>query len=453
MISGHLLDAMIAGISARLAAKTDGTASWERICVESLTFSNVLRLSSERWKNYETDKAFTHLRTIGDALRGGTINHLLFPLNIHDIHWAVLEVHAVHMTISYADTLNWSWPTEDINQITSWLEHHGFKSFAMSNRTSHGMQLDAFSCGVAAINTIKHAVFDDKLFADENKFCLRMEEFLALAYSHLKTGADDIHGSEHHSDYGPESSSDIEVFDSPGLLLDAPSPVEPVSPLPPARQKTVTSHQTVSLKPEAGALAQGHRLLWFFPKIPFAWEVEDQEWNEHRLHIQQFEHQAHKRENARERKQKQRAREKATKQSNLNKNINTILHDDTSTQSSSVNIAQASNPHRDLPTRIGYGMSPIQIERELKRMDPARFSQISAQVIGTWIDRSGTRPVWKKEVVDRAARGCLPRDTSTRSHVLTPFPNVMKTIIDDLWALRTVGVALDTTRCRGLIIA
>ncbi|KIJ15728.1 hypothetical protein PAXINDRAFT_11321 [Paxillus involutus ATCC 200175] len=154
----------------------------------------------------------------------------------------------------------------------------------MSNRTLHGMQLDAFSCGVAAINTIKHAVFDDELFADENKFCLRMEEFLALAYSHLETGADDVHGSEHHSDYSPESSSNIEVFNSPGLLLD-------VSPLPPARQKM------------AGALAQGHGLLRFFPKvsqeehlknarIPSAWEVEDQERNEHRLCIQQFEHQA-----------------------------------------------------------------------------------------------------------------------------------------------------------------
>ncbi|KAG2028826.1 hypothetical protein BDR03DRAFT_882592, partial [Suillus americanus] len=103
--------------------------------------------------------------------------------------------------------------------------------------------------------------------------------------------------------------------------------------------------------------------------------------------------------------------------------------------------------------RVGYGMSPIEIERELKRVDPSRFHGISAQVIGRWIDQSGTRPVWRASVLARVQKGNLPLTTATPPGILAKYPEVTKTIIEDLRALRAVGVALDTMRCRGVIIA
>jgi len=98
-------------------------------------------------------------------------------------------------------------------------------------------------------------------------------------------------------------------------------------------------------------------------------------------------------------------------------------------------------------------MSPVGIERELKRIDPARFGGISAQVIGRWIDHSGTRPRWHANVLAHVQRGNLPLTTATPTGILSKYPNVVKTIVEDLRALRTVGVALDTIRCRGIIIA
>ncbi|KAG2359742.1 hypothetical protein BDR07DRAFT_1360856 [Suillus spraguei] len=42
---------------------------------------------------------------------------------------------------------------------------------------------------------------------------------------------------------------------------------------------------------------------------------------------------------------------------------------------------------------------------------------------------------------------------NTRKSILTPYPDMVKTIINDLQSLRQVGVALDTLRCRGIILA
>jgi hypothetical protein len=98
-------------------------------------------------------------------------------------------------------------------------------------------------------------------------------------------------------------------------------------------------------------------------------------------------------------------------------------------------------------------MSPIEIERELKRVDPSRFRGISAQVIGRWIDHSGTRPVWHANVLACVQKGNLPLTTATPPSILSKYPDVTKAIIEDLCALRTVGVALDTMRCCGIIIA
>ena len=103
--------------------------------------------------------------------------------------------------------------------------------------------------------------------------------------------------------------------------------------------------------------------------------------------------------------------------------------------------------------RVGYGMSPVQIEHELKRIDPTCFAGIHVQVIGSWIDHSGTQPAWHVNVLARVQKGNLPLTKATPPGILSKYPNVVKTIVEDLRALRTVGAALDTMHCCGVIIA
>lgn len=86
-------------------------------------------------------------------------------------------------------------------------------------------------------------------------------------------------------------------------------------------------------------------------------------------------------------------------------------------------------------------------------MDPIRFRRISAQVIGRWIDNSGTHPAWHSNVLVHAHRGNLPLTTATPPGILSKYPDVVKTIVEDLRALCMVGVALDTICCCDIIIA
>jgi hypothetical protein len=102
---------------------------------------------------------------------------------------------------------------------------------------------------------------------------------------------------------------------------------------------------------------------------------------------------------------------------------------------------------------VGYGMSPKSIEREVKVLDPVKFKALTPQVIGQWIDHTGTHPRWTDKVLDHAKCGAHPEDTTTHKSILTPYPNVISVIVKDLCMLHKAGTALDITCCCSLIIA
>jgi Ulp1 family protease len=131
-------------------------------------------------------KAFKCLCYIGDCLCDGTLQHVIFPINITNFHWAVFEVDASQQEICYSDSLDWTCPSADINAIRCWLKQHNFKPFCKALSMPHGAQCDSYLCGVAALNTIHHAVSQTPLFSDDAKDILHMEEFLVLAYSHVE---------------------------------------------------------------------------------------------------------------------------------------------------------------------------------------------------------------------------------------------------------------------------
>jgi len=102
---------------------------------------------------------------------------------------------------------------------------------------------------------------------------------------------------------------------------------------------------------------------------------------------------------------------------------------------------------------VGYGMSPVEICREVKNLNPVAFASLTPQVVGRWIDRSGVKPVWHEKVLQRAADGNRPGGQDTRLPLLAKHPDVVQQIVDQLKKLRLAGIPLDTARCRGIIIA
>ncbi|KAG1745466.1 uncharacterized protein EDB91DRAFT_1220390 [Suillus paluster] len=179
MVNGRVLDALIAAINDRVDEHND-------TAVETLDFSNLLFLGDTRWSKYHFDKAFTRLHYLGDSLHDGTIQRVIFPVNVANVHWAIVSVDASTRMILYGDSLGWSMPSSYVDAIRRWLKNHGFAPFGKGS-LSHGEQTDSFSCAIVALNTIKYAVFrHHPLFTDDSKYHLHMEEFLMLTKSHFK---------------------------------------------------------------------------------------------------------------------------------------------------------------------------------------------------------------------------------------------------------------------------
>jgi hypothetical protein len=94
LIHGCVLDSMIAAVVEQMWASDD--ENLQSVSVEPLDFADILQLNEKRWNNYEMDRAFIHLHTIGSALHDGTLHCVLFPINIDNVHWAVIEVNTVN---------------------------------------------------------------------------------------------------------------------------------------------------------------------------------------------------------------------------------------------------------------------------------------------------------------------------------------------------------------------
>ncbi|KAG2341697.1 hypothetical protein BDR05DRAFT_949526 [Suillus weaverae] len=404
-IGGRLVDTMIAAVVERMQASQNGHL--QTICVESLILMNTLHLSEKWWANYETEKAFTCLCAISSVLCEGTLQRVLFPINIHNIYWAAIEI--LLGGIGLLMTL--------IPFVIGWA--------ITASLNLCGQQLDSFLCGIAAINTIKHTMFCDPLFDYNNAFSLYMEEFLDLAYDHLE----------------PEET----LSDAESKHETQPSISTPPSSMQTNKQK-LNLHTTDA--------DQNKGLFRFFPKVsheehlqhawkPFTWELKDQERDHYQQEFNKFEKATHKCRRATERKRK-------------SEHVKKLLW--SNPQPQAITIAEASCPYCQLQRQAHSKCTcnlgqKLQIECKLKQIDPTRFAGIHAQVIGSWIDHSGTRPAWHANVLACVQKGNLPLTKATPPGILSKYPDVVKTIVEDLHALRTVGVALDTMCCHGVIIA
>ncbi|KAG1836696.1 hypothetical protein DFJ58DRAFT_669452 [Suillus subalutaceus] len=161
-INGCLIDALIMSVVHKYMLSDPENCS--RVAIKPLALSTALRCDASQWKEYATHNAFKCLRYIGDCLHDGTLQCVIFPINITNLHWAVFEVNASQQEILYGDSLDWTCPSADIDVMRCWLKQHSFKPFRKALGMPHGDQHDLYSCAVAALNTIHHAIFQDHCF-------------------------------------------------------------------------------------------------------------------------------------------------------------------------------------------------------------------------------------------------------------------------------------------------
>ncbi|KAG1893991.1 uncharacterized protein F5891DRAFT_1195685 [Suillus fuscotomentosus] len=299
MVNGRLLDALVAVINDHVD-EHNGTV------VETLDFANVLLL---------------------DLLHDGTIQHVIFPINVANVHWAIISMDASTQMILYGDSLEWSMPSSYVDAMRHWLKNHGFAPFGKGS-LSHGEQTDSFSCAITALNTIKHAVFRHSLFTNDSKYQLYMEVFLMLAKSHFESEqlseSSDGSFADDASDFSVEFSSCPPSYPSP-VPASPELPASCPSPPPP----TSTSSERVTLNLRVCEEDKSVGLFKYFPTttceehlqavwVSFSWELENCEQDAHRVRVEAVERDIHRREGNRERKQNQHAREKAMKKATTN---------------------------------------------------------------------------------------------------------------------------------------
>jgi hypothetical protein len=73
--------------------------------------------------------------------------------------------------------------------------------------------------------------------------------------------------------------------------------------------------------------------------------------------------------------------------------------------------------------RCSPQMSPTEICRELKMLDPILFKTLCPQTLRKWIDTTGESPAWSARTLERVAAGYSSGGLSTRVGVLVCYAN------------------------------
>lgn len=96
-------------------------------------------------------------------------------------HWACLLINSQARTIQWGDSMGRAMPTGGEDRLRAWLSlflpHTQFQPL---QNLSCASQSDSYSCGVIAVNTLKHHLFGDDLWTLPCRETLRVEEFLDI---------------------------------------------------------------------------------------------------------------------------------------------------------------------------------------------------------------------------------------------------------------------------------
>ncbi|KAH9032049.1 hypothetical protein EDB85DRAFT_1890890 [Lactarius pseudohatsudake] len=130
--------------------------------------------------DYDTH-APQHLRHAGAHLsRYHPDGEVTFIAYSHPGHWAAISITS-QGTLEWADSLGRRPPSTLVAGVRKWLRYHSSSSsFSIGNNFHCSRQTDGYSCGIIALNAIKHRIFGDALWCEKNHAQLRIREFLDI---------------------------------------------------------------------------------------------------------------------------------------------------------------------------------------------------------------------------------------------------------------------------------
>jgi hypothetical protein len=98
--------------------------------------------------------------------------------------------------------------------------------------------------------------------------------------------------------------------------------------------------------------------------------------------------------------------------------------------------------------------SPIAIVRQCQATSWLLFEGLTPQVLGRYIDKSGTSPTWSAAVLDEVVKnGYTPGMKSTRKCILDDHASTKLTILNQLKSLRQVGTSVSVMTVRAVVVA
>lgn len=96
-------------------------------------------------------------------------------------HWACLLIDSRARTIHWGDSMGRAMPSGSEDRLRAWLSLFLPQTqFLPYQNLSCARQSDSYSCGIIAVNTLKHHLFGDDLWASSSRETLRVEEFLDI---------------------------------------------------------------------------------------------------------------------------------------------------------------------------------------------------------------------------------------------------------------------------------
>ena len=95
-------------------------------------------------------------------------------------HWAAISVTSKG-TLEWADSLGRCTPSTLITGVQNWLRYHlSLYSFTLGDNFPCSQQSNGYSCGIMALNAIRHRIFGDALWCKKNRSQLCIKEFIDI---------------------------------------------------------------------------------------------------------------------------------------------------------------------------------------------------------------------------------------------------------------------------------
>lgn len=196
---GHI-DAMLQLVRLRLEETGNQQPNFH---VERTAFAQALTGIASNIKDYPEGASRTDLKATKTLV--DTDSYSIYGVaHSAPLHWVayIIQKTCTHLKISWGDSLSQTRtiPKRFKKGVQKWASFH-FKGLRVEydETLPCGVQHDSFSCGIISVNTLKHTLFHDPLWAPGQREVLRVMEFLDILEYHLGhtvSAAGHKHGSE-----------------------------------------------------------------------------------------------------------------------------------------------------------------------------------------------------------------------------------------------------------------